>query len=413
MELVTKILSSNFFAIFTDMLKIANNWNYNGEPREKLDFNNFVKKRLLLLSKFQFKPIKNFNLSLCLRLQFLLQYHLVACLDEKSQQVYSQYLCKENKKLIFSILQNEGNFKVIIRELYKGNYAYLDFLIEIFYALKNNVDSFIKIQSLLNNLGLMDLLSSLISQFEFKHIDGTIFLEVKNQYFNTKKHFLSFLELIMFFIYKNKNCFILKMFPKSSSIKKSDLLQFIFTLPFQNTFEKSNVFVLRILEIVVSNMNELVDDPMPYQQCFASVFCDVVENYNLYNHRYFFLILEMLMNNKEYNTLRTVMERADIWTSILENMCFQSKKPLCTTIVKISSCLMNQLNIWPTNKQLNVLIDKWLKYLNKNKYNILTSCVYGAIQETHNKSAHTLEKLLSPSILLSLKGFVTTEVSTF
>ena len=406
MELVTKILSSSFFSIFTDMIKIANNWKEEACPKEKLDFNIFVKKRLLLLSKFQFKPIKNFNLSLCLRLQFLLQNHLIACLDEKSLQVYSQYLCKENKKLIFSIIQNEKNFEIILKELYKHNYAHLEFLIEVFYALKNNVDSFLKIQGLLNSLGFMDLISSLLSQIEFKAIDNTIFLDIKNHYFLEKQHFMSFLELIMFFIYKNKNCFLLKIFPNSSTITKSEMLRFLFTLPFQSTFPKSNIFVLRIIEIIVSNMNELVDDPVPYRKHFVTAFNEVVEQYNLYNHPYFFYILEMLINNKEFDTLKVLLNKIDIWPYLIDNMNFESKKTICSSLVKISSCMLNKMEIWPDNEKLAVMINKWVRYLKKDKYNVLSSCLFEVIQDVYGRSGGYLEKALPGGDFAEFKRFV-------
>lgn len=134
----------------------------------------------------------------------------------------------------------------------------------------------------------MDYLSSLIAQIELKNVEGQIFLDIKNQYFKKKENFLYLLELIMFFIYKNKNCFILKIFPISSSITKMTLMRFLFTLPFQSTFEKSNTFVLRILEIIVNNMNELVNEPDVYRNAFVVAFCDVIEQYNLFNHDNFF-----------------------------------------------------------------------------------------------------------------------------
>lgn len=406
MELITKILSSNFFAIFTDMIKITNNWKKDGCLKEKLDFNHFVKKRLLLLSKFHFKPIKNFNLSLCLRLQFLLQYHLIACLDEKSLQVYSQYLCKENKKLIFSIIQNEKNFEVIIKELYNKNYAHLEFLIEIFYALKNNVESFIKIQTLLNNLGFMDFLCNLIAQIEFKVVNETIFLEIKNQYFKEKKNFLSLLELVMFFIYKNKNCFVLNLFPNSSTVSNSSILKFLFTLPFQSTFKQSNTFVLRILEIIVSNMNELVDEPEIYRVSFAETLAIIIENYNLFTHDSLFLIIEMLMNNKEANILKNIAKRIDIWSCLVNNMQFNTRKTISTTIVKITNYLINQLESRPSNEQFCTLIQKWINYLKKGKYNVLSSCLNEALQDLYQKNANYIENVLSPNEYQVLQKYV-------
>lgn len=406
MELVTKILSSNFFSIFTDMIKITNNWKIDAFPKEKLDFNNFIKKRLLLLSKFQFKPIKNFNLSLCLRLQFLLQNHLIACLDEKSLQVYSQYLCKENKKLIFSIIQNEKNFEVIIKELYNQNYAYLEFLIEIFYGLKNNVESFIKMQALLNNLGFMDYLNGIIAQIEIKNIDGQIFLDIKMPYFKKRENFLYFLELIMFFIYKNKNCFILKIFPINRTVTKNLLLKFLFTLPFQSTFEKSNTFVLRILEIIVNNMNELIDEPDAYRNEFAVVFCDVVEQYNLFNHQNFFLIFEMLIHNKEDDTVKNILNRIEVWQHLINNMRFNQQKAICTSLIKTASYLLNTLDYKPTNDQFATLARIWTKYLQRCKYNVLSSCIYEALQLAHNKHCKYIKMILPAKTFLVLNEFI-------
>lgn len=403
MELVAKILSSNFFSIYSDMIRITNNWKGDAFAREKIDFNFFVKKRLLLLSKFQFKAIKNFNLSLCLRLQFLLQYHLISCLDEKSLQVYCQYLVKENKKLVFSIIQNEKNFDIIVKELYNRNYALMEFLIEIFYALKHNVDLFIRSQSVLNDFGFISFITSLISQIEFKNIDGNIYLDIKNQHFQQKEQFLCLLELIMFFIYKNKKCLIQHVFPYCNTVTSSPILDFLFTLPFQNTFKKCNTFVLRILEIVVINMNELVDDPTMYRHYFAEAFIGIIERYNLFDHDYFFLIVEMLINNKEYNTLKLILNRVDIWPYIIRNMQFRSRKTVCTTLIKITSCFLNELEFWPDNDSLKELLGIWVRFLNKNKYNVLSSCVYDVIQDVYQKSASYIESVLpSPDYFLFL-----------
>lgn len=411
MELITKILSSNFFSIFTDMIKINNSWKSDGMPKEKLDFSWFVKKRLLLLAKFQFKPIKNFNLSLCLRLQFLLQNHLVACLDEKSLQVYSQYLCKENKKLIFSIIQNDRNFEVIIKELYTQNYAHLEFLIEIFYSLKNNIDSFVKIQAILQSLGFMDFLSGLINQMDFKSVDGSIFLDIKSQYFSEKANFLSLLELIMFFIYRNKTGLILKIFPNSSSVSKSSLLPFLFTLLFQESFLKSNTFVLRILEIIVSNIKEVVDEPEIYRQDFADAFSDVIEQYNLFSHAGFFQVLEMLIHNKEDTTLKMILVRIDVWPHILNNMNFSGHKTLCTTIVKLTSYLLTKIEHMPSDDILITIVLLWFKYLQKNKYNVLSSCIFEALETVYNKYADYVQKVFTVSEYAIFQSFLKPTVS--
>lgn len=406
MELITKILSSNFFAIYSDMIKITNTWNVDVHVKEKLDFNTYVKKRLILLSKFQFKPIKNFNLSLCLRLQFLLQYHLVACLDEKSLQVYSQYLCKENKKLLFSIIQNEKNFEVIMRELHNRNYVHLEFLIEVFYALKCNIELFIKIQSLLNNLGFMDFLCGLISQIEFRSVDQMIFLEIKNDYFSQKKNFLNLLEIIMFFIYKNKNCFILKIFPNSSTTNKSAILKFLSTLPFQSTFEKSNTFVLRILEIIVTNMNELVEEPEMYRHIFAETLAEVIEQYSLQKYDNFFMIVEMLINNKENNTLKILSKRLDMWSPLIGSMQLSKGKAVSTTKVKIAGYLLNNLDLKPPNFQFIQLMKIWIGYLKKNKYNVLSSCMFESLQNLHEKSDEYIKKIMPSADYMDLARFL-------
>lgn len=406
MELVTKILSSNFFTVYTDMIRITNRWVNGTEVKEKLDFSGFVKKRLLLLSKFQFKPIKHFNLSLCLRLQFLLQNHLISWLDEKSLQVYNQYLCKEHKKLIFSIIQNDKNLEIVLEEMNNQNYAYLEFLVEIFYALKNNVDFFIKIQALITSLGFNDFLFSIINQIEFRAIDGLIFLEIKNKHFQERSNFLRFLELVMFFIFKNKNCLTSKIFPPLDAGHKPVLLTFLITMLFQNTFTKSNVFVLRILEIVFKNIIELSDNPQRKRKYFATLLMDVVDQYNLYNHDYFFLIFEMLINNNELDVLKIISSRADLWVSIINNMSFSSKKTICTSLVKISSCLLTQLDIWPSNNQFSVLLNTWVKYIKKQKYNMLTSCIFEVLQKLNDKSTDRIKTILTESDCKVLKSLV-------
>lgn len=406
MELVTKILSSKFFSIFTDMIKVVNHWKLNIADREKLDFNSFVKKRLLLLSKFQFKPIKNFNLSLCLRLQFLLQNHLVACLDEKSLQVYSQYLCKENKKLILSIIQNKKNFDVILKELQNHNYAHLDFLIEIFYALKNNIDTFIKIQNLLNSIGFMDYFSNIISQIEFNDVDGVIFLEINSKYFSNRTNFLKLLELMMFFFYKNKNCFLEKFFPLSSTASKSSILKFLLTLPFQGTFQKSNTFVLRILEILITTISEIDDESLLYRKYFVITFIDVVERHNLFNNEYFFLILEMLIHNNELDMVRIILEKIDVWPLLIKNMSLIKKKSISITLIKISRCLLGQLEAWPSKDQLSILIGIWVDYLKKCRYNVISSSLSEVIQIVFNKSPNRMNEMLNECEFLEVATFV-------
>lgn len=397
MELVTKILSSNFFSIYTDMIRITNTWKGDTASREKFDFNSFVKKRLMLLSKFQFKTIKHFNLSLCLRLQFLLTYHLLVCLDEKSLQVYSQFLQKENKKLMFSIIQNEKNFEVIVRELRGGNFAYMDFLIEVFYALKLNVDVFIRTQQVLSGLGFMDFITGVISQMSFQAVGGQIVMDINNKHFQQKERFLSFLELILFFVYKNKQCFILHVFPNSSTLSKPQILNFLFTLPFQSTFKKCNVFILRLLEIMVVNINELAEEPARFREFYAGALVDVVERYHLFDHKCFFLILEMLVNNKESDILRTVAARVDVWPHIIGNMRLGSRKLLCATLVKITRFFVSQLGVWPNNANLRDLLRAWVIFLSRGRSNMLTSSVHAILADMHRRDACRIKGVLSPA----------------
>lgn len=394
MELVTKILSPNFFSIYTDIVRIANSWKNDNATREKFDFNSFVKNRLMLLSKFSFKEIRNFDLSLCLRLQFLLQHHLLACLDEKSLQVYSQYLYKENKKLMFSIISNERNFKVIVKELWAGNYAFMDFLIEVFYALKHHVDMFVRTQQVLSALGFMDFITSILTQMHFTYIDGQMILDVRIKAFQNKKRFLAFLELILFFIYKNKRCFILHVFPNSSTITKAQVLTFLFTLPFQSTFTKCNVFVLRLLEIMVLNLNELTEDPAPYREYYANSLMDVVERYNLHKHSCFFDILEMLVNNRESNILKHIFDRIDVWPYIIADMQFQGRKKLCTTLLRVSSYLLATASVWPETDCLRNLLNIWLKFLNSGKNNLLTASICDIIRIMYEKDVVRIKDAL-------------------
>ena len=409
MELVNKILSSNFFSIFTDMIRITNNWKPSDGAKPKLDFNNFVKKRLLLLAKFQFKPIKNFNLSLCLRLQFLLQFHLSVCLDEKSLQIYSQYLCKENKKLIFCIAQNDKNFEVMLREIQAHNYMHLEFMLEIFYGLRNTVDSFTKLQQLLNNLGFAEYLNALVGQFEVRCIEGRILFDVKNAYFQKRENFLNLLELIMFYIYRNKNCFMLKMFSVSSTTPKSPLLRFLFMLPFQDTYEKSIAFIMKILEIVIGNMGELNEESEISRTAFTAVFCDVVEQYQLYNHSSFFAILEMLLINKEVDTLKMIVGQVHIWPHIVANTRFERSKVTCISLIRLSTYMLDSIDSQPADKDFSDLLRVWLQYLRRGRHNLIASCIREALRVVNTKYGEKARELLLDQGTAELNSFLKPE----
>lgn len=397
MELATKILGSGFFAIYTDMIRVTNMWKDESTGRKTVNFNSFVKQRLMLLSKFQFKAIRNFNLPLCLRLQYLLQNHLANCLDEKSLQVYSQYLCKENKKLMFSIIQNPKNFEVFMRELQNGNVAYMDFLIELFYSLKHSVDMFVRTQQILSQLGFMDFVMGVIGQMSFTTVGDEIVLEIRNKHFQEKERFLRFLELILFFIYKNRNCFILKVLPITSSISKSQILTFLFTLPFQSTFLKCNVFVMRVLEIMVININELIEEGAVYREFYASALVDVIERYNLFDHKYFYNILEILVDHKEYSILRAVFNRVDLWPHIVRNMQFGARKRLCTLLVKLASCFLCQMAAWPESAEARTLLAHWVAFLKRGKNNMLTASVVELMKEVCRRYADRVEAALAPA----------------
>lgn len=360
--------------------------------REKIpSFKEFSNSKLAKLKNFNFATVKELNVTFCLRLEYLVRIYLKGFLNDRHLKYYTDFLRRENQKLIYSIMKDGRNFEIIVDDFRKNKFSFVGFLTESFYMLKSNFKYFQRMQHYLNKYKLMDYFLELFAGFKYELVGQEVFVFVGLDYLKKRQNFVDLLELIMLFIYKNKECFFLKVFPMSSTIKRADIVEGIFTLAFQGNLGDLNSFIIKIMEIMLFNINKLADQPHRYKKMYSNYLMKAVDRFRLHSHPNFFKILEMLILNKERIIIRNVLEEFDFWKFLLKNFQPTQKKRLCISLLKVASYLVKQMDIKVEVKQMGELVYRCISYQNKRN-NLVSSSIRKFLGFFKEKKAEEIEK---------------------
>ena len=288
---------------------------------------------------------------------------------------YIDFLRRESNKLIYSILKEKENFKIIVKDFRKNQFTYVKFLIEAFYLLKKDSSAYQRMHHYLNKYGLMDYILITLNNLKYEQVGQNIFIVINLPWLKKKNNFVDFLELIMLYIYKNRECFFLRVMPASSAISKSSIVKFIFTMPFQTNFPVVDNLVIKIMEIMLFNINKLADNPDTYKKMYSSFLYQVIDEYGLFGHKNFLKILEMLIKNKEDTIIRDILERVNFWPYLDSCINFKRKKKTCISGLKVLSYFLEKKCYKVDSDDMTELIKKCKRYLVKHDGNILSSCI--------------------------------------
>ena len=386
------------------MIKVTNSIQEQHEISIPVDFRRFSNQRLLPFKEFTFAPVKSLNFNFCLRLEFLLNIYLKHFLDDKLIKFYTDFLRRENNKIIYSVLKEKENFKTIVKDFKQNKFTYVKFLTEAFYLLKRSFSMYERLQHYLNKYDLMGYLLTLFNGLRYEFIGGNICVVMNQPWLKKHKNFVDLLELIMLFVYKNRECFFLKVMPATSTIKKSSIVKFIFTLPFQVNFPNVNTFVIKIMEIMLFNINKLADDPGLHKKLYSRFLHQVVSKYNLFGHKNFMKIIEMLIKNREYGIIRDVLEPVEFWPYLEKNINFRRKKRCSITALKIVSFFLESKCYKVESAQLKEVLRRCLRYLHKRDGNILSGCIMKFIKFLRVKKGKEKGSYLDEEGLTMLKN---------
>lgn len=357
------------------MIKVANSIQKNTNTGFTTDFKRFSNTRLLPYKDFNFAPVKNLNFDFCLRLEFLLNIYLKNFLDDKMIKFYTDFLRRESNKLIYSILKESKNFKIIVKDFRENKFTYVKFLTEAFYLLKKNSPAYQRMHHYLNKYGLMDYFLITLNNLKYEQVEQNIFIMINLPWLKKKNNFVDFLELIMLYIYKNRECFFLKVMPASSAISKSSIVKFIFTMPFQVNFPVVDNLVIKIMEIMLFNINKLSDSPDTYKKMYSTFLYQVIDKHNLFGHKNFLKILEMLIKNKEDTIIRDTLAKVNFWPVLDGCIDFKRKKKTCISGLKVLSYFLEKKCYKVDSDEMTELIKKCIRYLVRHDCNILSSCI--------------------------------------
>ena len=255
-KIIQKLLQDDFFSILKDMVKAR--FNIEGkEIPERGKFENFSRDKREIFQSLQLGK-KDFDFEFMAKLQFLVQYLLKGCLEEKYVQIYVNFISNKQYALLKEIIKEPANVGVIVRNIKKRKFIYWDFLIELLYMFKNSPSNFLKTVKYLNDNGFMEYILERFLKIEFIKYEDFILMQITDLFFKDLRRFDQLLSLFCFYIIKNPKKILAMIFSLDQKRKGFLYLKNLLLIHLQNQFQKFSSITSSIVKLLLNNISSSV-----------------------------------------------------------------------------------------------------------------------------------------------------------
>ena len=296
-------------------------------------FKDSIKKRILMLSQFEFAKLKNFNLQKNLRFQFVLENLLQYEVEEADMRSTVQHLMDSHQTLLLNILSSKKNLQLIMRGILEGNYVYFEFLVEAFEVVRMKPKIYESVQENMLASGLTDCVLYLLSKFRFHSIDGILLLSVQDYYFKDATRIIAFLQIICAYVQLNPHAFVLKTSVSSAGDEPRRIFAFFLSLLFQVSLPRVHKAAAQVLTNLLRNIGHA--NSSCFRTAFVEAFAGIAAEHGVARCEQFFDMYELFVDLQERDFFVDFLGNTRLLADAVARLNFRRAKLRSLQVIKI------------------------------------------------------------------------------
>lgn len=289
-----------------------------------------------MLKDFELSKIDNFNLTKILRLQYLTENLLQYEASEDTLQKYTGFLMQMHKMVIQNIASHHRNFELIVKNLRRGNYVYLELLSELLETLKFDLTVYGTMQQKMYRAGLFEWMMYVLKEFEFKREGSTLSLRCSDLYFNKIDNLYSFLQVVLNYLSLNPNCYFSKLFPINEAEERIKMLKVFFGIYLQDTFVSIKYVAFQILETILKNTKRVTNREL-HEELYIRSFIEFTKEFETNSDIRTLKVIEMLNSMNSHDMAIKSIESLQLTPLLVSKINSTHSKKLVCHILKVLS----------------------------------------------------------------------------
>ena len=335
-------------------------------------FKDSIKKRLLLLKDFELSKMNNFNLTKMFRFQYIIENLLQYKVSEATMKKYISILMQNHHIIILNIVNHTSNIELIVKNLYRENYMYLEILEEILETIKFNRSIFEQVQAKLNQAGLNKLILQVITKFEFNIDNGNITIHNQDSYYNKSENLALFLQITLDFLDNNPDCYDSILYSVNENEPNKNILNLFYMMYFQTNIFRIESITRQILKEIL-NCHIKTTCSYDNQELFINSFVEFVKTYDIKCNLKFLKFIEVLINKAEPLLICNAINRLQLVPIMISKISFVRNKKTTSYVLKILKFISSHDRECIDEKNVISLQESFSQYKKSDKNTIIVT----------------------------------------
>lgn len=297
--------------------------------RTILPFKQLIKTRLLVLNYFQFSRIEDFDLKKNFRFQYVLENFLQYEVGEATLKKYVDFLMTKHSIMVMNIASHRSNFELLVKNLYREHYLYMEVLIEILESVKFDLHALRKVQTYLNEAGLAKFILSTYQKFEFEIVNSKLELRHKEHYFRKNDHLAAFFQTFVVFCSNNPDG--LKDIFYDSSKPQCNILNILFATSFQTNIPSIWPFAIQIQKVLLETLKASPSSLEDHRPTYINTLINFFKDNRIKTNSQFLRYFDMLTSFLEPSLVLQIIDNLGLVDQLIS--CVNSKKHKQTSLL--------------------------------------------------------------------------------